>query len=212
VTQSASTRFCARLAQSGIDLVVAGSGEISPFRWTSYFSLQDRRFGPILGFRFGLLFSFFFTTICFLHMGFLRFGYELFAPEIWNLCLLDSCGGTNFTARSAAVGSPASISPAATRGKNSNKLEETNMNSKIAFTALSLAIVLGSASVAAAAAKKQTGAGKAYGSAAATTVDPREAYVATHPGGTNPTWCDAEPSCNGWGKWLEGVSTGKMKY
>jgi hypothetical protein len=86
------------------------------------------------------------------------------------------------------------------------------MNSKIVFTALSLAIVLGSASMAAAAAKKHTEAGKAYGSAAGTTVDPRDAYVAKHAGGTNPTWCDSDPSCNGWGAWLEAVSTGKMKY
>jgi hypothetical protein len=103
--------------------------------------------------------------------------------------------------------------PAAARDKNSNNPKETNMNSKIVFAALSLAIVLGSASVAAAAAaKKHSEAGKAYGSAAGTTVDPRDAYVAKHAGGTNPTWCDSDPSCNGWGTWLEAVSTGKMRY
>ena len=87
------------------------------------------------------------------------------------------------------------------------------MNRKIAFTALSLAIVLGSVSGAAAAAKKHTNAGQAYGSANAgkTLVDPRDAYWTKRKGGGDPTWCDADPACNGWGEWLQAVSTGKLK-
>jgi hypothetical protein len=87
------------------------------------------------------------------------------------------------------------------------------MNRKIAFAALSLAIVLGSASAAAAAAKKNGNAGEAYGSAAGKTLtDPRDAYWAKRKGGSDTTWCDSDPSCNGWGQWLEAVSSGKMKY
>jgi hypothetical protein len=88
------------------------------------------------------------------------------------------------------------------------------MNRKIAFTALSLAIVLGSASGAMAAAKKHTDAGQAYGSAAGdkTLVDPRDAYWAKRKAGNDTTWCDSDPKCNGWGEWEQAVISGKMKY
>jgi hypothetical protein len=97
--------------------------------------------------------------------------------------------------------------------KETATTQETNMSRKIAFTALCLAIVFGSASMAAAAAKKHTDAGQAYGSAAdKSPTDPRDAYWAKRKGGGDQTWCDADASCNGWGAWLEAVSTGKMKY
>jgi hypothetical protein len=87
------------------------------------------------------------------------------------------------------------------------------MNRKLAFTALSLAIVLGNASIAAAAAKKHTDAGQAYGAATGdkTLVDPRDAYWAKRKGGGDQTWCDADAQCNGWADWLQAVSTGKLK-
>jgi hypothetical protein len=88
------------------------------------------------------------------------------------------------------------------------------MNRKIAFTALSVAIVLGSASAAAAAANKHADAHQAFGSAdgGKTLVDPRDAYWAKRKGGSDTTWCDSDPQCNGWGEWLQRVSTGKLKY
>lgn len=86
------------------------------------------------------------------------------------------------------------------------------MNRKTAFIALSLAIVLGGASGAMAAAKKHTDPGQAYGSAAGKTmVDPRDAYWAKRKGGGDTTSCDADPACNGWGAWLQAVSSGKLK-
>jgi hypothetical protein len=82
---------------------------------------------------------------------------------------------------------------------------------KIIFTALALTIVCGSVSVAAAA-KKHTDPRQAYGSAAGkTVVDPRDAYWAKRKGGGDTTWCDADAQCNGWGEWLQGVSSGKLK-
>jgi hypothetical protein len=88
------------------------------------------------------------------------------------------------------------------------------MNRKIAFTALWVAIVFGSASAAVAAAKKHADAGQAYGSAAAgnTPADPRDAYWTKRKAGGDMTWCDSDPKCNGWGEWEQAVITGKLKY
>jgi hypothetical protein len=82
------------------------------------------------------------------------------------------------------------------------------MNRKIAFTALSLAIMLGGASGALAAGKHHNAAGQAYATETGGQVsDPRNA----HQGGSHPTWCDADAQCNGWAAWLQDVSTGKLK-
>jgi len=79
------------------------------------------------------------------------------------------------------------------------------MHRKIAFTALSLAVVFG-ASVAMAAGKKHSAAHEAYASGAGGQVaDPRQNKGANH-----ETWCDMDPQCNGWNAWLQDVSTGKM--
>ena len=79
------------------------------------------------------------------------------------------------------------------------------MNRKIAFTALSLALVLGGASGAMAASKKHN-AHEAYASAAGGTVsDPRQ-----NKGSNHETWCDLDPQCNGWNAWLQDVSAGKL--
>jgi hypothetical protein len=75
------------------------------------------------------------------------------------------------------------------------------MNRKIAFTALSVAIVLGSASAA-------TAGGKA-GKHAHELTDPREAYKIQ--GNNHGTACDDNPACNGWAQWYEGTEAGK-KY
>jgi hypothetical protein len=81
------------------------------------------------------------------------------------------------------------------------------MNRKIAFTALSLAIVLGGASGAVAAGKKHNDARQAYASGAGGQVsDPRQ-----NKGGNHETWCDLDPQCNGWALWLQEVSAGKLK-
>jgi hypothetical protein len=78
------------------------------------------------------------------------------------------------------------------------------MHRKIAFTALSLALMLGGASGALAAGKKHTGGHEAY--ASASIGDPR------HNKGTNhETWCDLDAQCNGWALWLQEVSAGKLK-
>jgi hypothetical protein len=78
------------------------------------------------------------------------------------------------------------------------------MHKKIAFTALSLAIVFG-ASGAMAAGKKNTDARAAYASGAGGSVaDPRR-----NQGGNHETWCDLDPQCNGWNAWLQNVSAGK---
>jgi hypothetical protein len=78
------------------------------------------------------------------------------------------------------------------------------MSRKIAFTALSLVVVLGGTSGAMAASKKHNEGRQAYGTAV---VDPRHASQ----GGSHPTACDADPQCNGWALWLEEVSAGKLK-
>ena len=79
--------------------------------------------------------------------------------------------------------------------------EETKMKSKITFAALSLAIALGGASAAMAGGKKET-------------ADPRVAYAgkkAEHPNGRQ-SWCDVDPSCNGWGQARTLAQTGKLKF
>jgi hypothetical protein len=86
------------------------------------------------------------------------------------------------------------------------------MNRKIAFTALSAAIIVGSVSGAVAAGKKHTDARQAYGSAAdSTPIDPRDAYWTKRKGGGDMTWCDANEKCNGWAEWGEAVRAGKLK-
>jgi hypothetical protein len=77
----------------------------------------------------------------------------------------------------------------------------------VAFAALSLAVVLGGASGAVAASKK---AHEAFASAG-TPVDPRDAYLAKRKSNSFLTWCDADPSCNGWGDWARMVNAGKIK-
>jgi hypothetical protein len=77
------------------------------------------------------------------------------------------------------------------------------MNRNIAFTALSLALMLGGASGAMASGKKHSGH-EAY--ASSTVTDPRQNKGANH-----ETWCDLDPQCNGWTLWLQEVSDGKLK-
>jgi len=77
------------------------------------------------------------------------------------------------------------------------------MNRRIAFTALSLAIMIGGVSGALAAGKKHSGH-EAY--AAAGVADPRQ-----NKGGNHETWCDLDPQCNGWAAWLQDVKEGKIK-
>lgn len=76
---------------------------------------------------------------------------------------------------------------------------------KIAFTALSLAIMLGGVSGTLAAGKKHSGH-EAYASAGGAVADPRQNKGANH-----ETWCDLDPQCNGWTLWLQEVSDGKLK-
>jgi hypothetical protein len=78
------------------------------------------------------------------------------------------------------------------------------MNRKIAFTALSLAIVLGGASAAFSAGKKH-GGHEAYGSVGGTVADPRQ-----NKGSNHETWCDLDAQCNGWAEWSKDVSEGKL--
>jgi hypothetical protein len=81
------------------------------------------------------------------------------------------------------------------------------MHRKIAFTALSLAVVFGAS--AAMAAGKHSTARQAYASgesgAGASVADPRQNKGANH-----ETWCDMDPQCNGWNAWLQDVTAGKM--
>ena len=63
------------------------------------------------------------------------------------------------------------------------------------------------ASGAVAASKK---AGESLASAG-TPVDPRDAYLAKRKSNSFLTWCDTDPSCNGWGEWQRLVSAGKIK-
>ena len=79
------------------------------------------------------------------------------------------------------------------------------MNRKIAFTALSFAIVISGASGAIAAGKKHNEAGQAYASGAGVT-DPR-----VNKGGNHESFCDVDPQCNGWSAWLADVKAGKLK-
>jgi hypothetical protein len=83
------------------------------------------------------------------------------------------------------------------------------MNHKIAFTALSLAIVLGGASGAVAAGKKHNEARASYASynGDGQVSDPRHQPQ----GGNHPTWCDVDAKCNGWSEWLQDISAGKLK-
>ncbi len=75
------------------------------------------------------------------------------------------------------------------------------MNRKMVFTALSVAIVLGSATAAM--------AGGKGGKHAQSLADPREVYKIQ---GTNhDTACDDNPACNGWAQWYDGTHAGK-KY
>jgi hypothetical protein len=79
------------------------------------------------------------------------------------------------------------------------------MNHKFAFTALSLALVLGGASGTWAAGKKHS-AHEAYAAAGGGAVaDPR-----VNKGGNHETWCDLDPQCNGWNAWLQDVNAGKL--
>src|ERR1700719_2517738 len=106
-------------------------------------------------------------------MNFLLLGYGLFA------CWIRAAGGALLI---VAPGREARQASPPRRPVETATNEETIMYRKIAFTALSLAIVLGSASVPAAAAKKHTEAGKAYASTQAA-VDPRDVYLAKRKGG-----------------------------
>jgi hypothetical protein len=79
------------------------------------------------------------------------------------------------------------------------------MHRKIAFIALSLAIVFGT-SGAMAAGKKHNAAGEAYASGAGGPVaDPRQ-----NKGGNHESWCDVDAQCNGWNAWLQNVGAGKL--
>jgi len=82
------------------------------------------------------------------------------------------------------------------------------MNRTIAFTALSLVLVLGGASGAMAGGKKHSGAAhEAYAADAGGKVaDPRHNKGTNHEG-----WCDLNAQCNGWAEWLQDVHAGKMK-
>jgi hypothetical protein len=75
------------------------------------------------------------------------------------------------------------------------------MNRKMAFTALSVAITLVSASAAMAGHKGDKHAQEF--------ADPREVYKIK---GTNHGMaCDVDPACNGWAQWYQGTQAGK-KY
>ncbi len=78
----------------------------------------------------------------------------------------------------------------------------------IAFATLSAAVVFSGASGAVAASKK---ARESYASTASAPVDPRDAYQAKRKPGAFLTWCDSDPSCNGWAEWAREVNAGKLK-
>jgi hypothetical protein len=79
------------------------------------------------------------------------------------------------------------------------------MISKIAFAALSLAIVVGSASGAMAGGKKTPQA-----------ADPRAAYLTSSKEAPRPNgrqnFCDVDPSCNGWTAAERLAHEGKLKF
>jgi hypothetical protein len=79
------------------------------------------------------------------------------------------------------------------------------MITKIAFAALSLAIVLGSASGAMAGGKKTP-----------QTADPRAAYLISSDKTPRPNgrqnFCDVDPNCNGWAAAEKLAQQGKLKY
>jgi hypothetical protein len=72
------------------------------------------------------------------------------------------------------------------------------VNQKIAFTALSLVLVLGGASGAMAAGKKHSVAHEAFAAGAGEKV------------GNHESACDVDPQCNGWNAWLQDVKAGKL--
>jgi hypothetical protein len=78
------------------------------------------------------------------------------------------------------------------------------MMSKVAFCALSLAIVLGGASVATAGGKKEVVA------------DPRAAYLTSSAKAPRPNgrqnFCDIDPNCNGWSQAEKLAQQGKLKF
>ena len=85
---------------------------------------------------------------------------------------------------------------------------------KLAFSALAVAMLLGSASAALAAHHKSSGVPKARGltanaQAGSNQIDPRVAYK--FQGSNHDTWCDNSADCNGWSKWLTEVQDGKLK-
>jgi aryl-phospho-beta-D-glucosidase BglC (GH1 family) len=75
------------------------------------------------------------------------------------------------------------------------------MKRKLAFTALALTVVLGSAGTALAARHKNPDP--------VAPTDPRIAYK--WQGSNHGTWCDNSADCNGWSKWLTEVDQGKLK-
>jgi hypothetical protein len=81
---------------------------------------------------------------------------------------------------------------------------------KLVFSALAVAMVLGSASAAVAAQHKSgTPKARAANAQASSQIDPRAAYK---PKGTNHgTWCDNSADCNGWAQWLIEVQENKLK-
>ena len=80
------------------------------------------------------------------------------------------------------------------------------MNQKIAFTALSLVLVLGGASGAMAAGKTHHAAHEASASGPGGSIsDPRQ-----NKGGNHESACDVDPQCNGWNEWLQDVKAGKL--
>jgi hypothetical protein len=76
---------------------------------------------------------------------------------------------------------------------------------KLAFSALALALVLGSGSAALAAHHKNP----SDAAKASDQTDPRMAYK--FQGSNHESWCDVSEDCNGWSKWRAEVRDGKMK-
>ena len=76
---------------------------------------------------------------------------------------------------------------------------------KLVFSALALAVVLGSAGTALAAHHKNPADPKN----SSDQTDPRMAYK--FQGSNHDSWCDNSADCNGWSKWLTEVQEGKRK-